>query len=196
MWFWEQRRLLLRGDGGRRDRKIEGSGFDSWRNENTLDEPPEDDGRKHCGDWVGCAVGRGVGICGISSSEQMPGEMKKSFEFIMAPEDVALEHCEINNAAGFSVEFERVDDGENSKLSLWMEIDQWRRLWHRTGHSCIEKCNMNVLTAIRERVLGWAGHVAIMDNSEICAKLRCRGLQWWRVVGGAWRERSETNGTG
>ena len=37
-----------------------------------------------------------------------------------------------------------------------------------------EKCNMNVPTAIRERVLRWAGHVARMDCSEVCAKaLRC-----------------------
>ena len=34
----------------------------------------------------------------------------------------------------------------------------------------IEKCNMNVLTVTRERVLSLAGHVARMDNSEICAK--------------------------
>ena len=38
---------------------------DSWCRENTLDKPPEDDGRKHCAGRVGCAVGRGVGICGI-----------------------------------------------------------------------------------------------------------------------------------
>ena len=43
---------------------------------------------------------------------------------------------------------------------------------------------MNVLTAVRERMLSWAGHVARMDHKEICAKaLRCRGLQWWR-----WRQ--------
>ena len=29
-----------------------------------------------------------------------------------------------------------------------MELGQWWRLWHRTGHRCIEKCNMNVLLAI------------------------------------------------
>ena len=37
------------------------------------------------------------------------------FEFIMAPEGVALEHCEIDNVAGLSLEFERVDDGESPK---------------------------------------------------------------------------------
>ena len=44
------------------------------------------------------------------------------------------------------------------KKPPWMEIDQWWRLWHRTGHRWIGKCNMNVLTAIRERVLssGWS----------------------------------------
>ena len=65
-----------------------------------------------------------------------------------------------------------------------MELDQWWRLWNRTGHRWIEKGNMNVLTAIRKRMLSWAGHVARMDHKEICAKaLRCRGLQWWR-----WRQ--------
>ena len=60
----------------------------------------------------------------------------------------------------------------------WMDMGQWCRHWLRTGHRRIEKSNMNVLTAIRERVLSWAGHVARMDYSEICAKaLGCRGLQ-------------------
>ena len=70
------------------------------------------------------------------------------------------------------------------KMPPSMEMDQWWRLWHRTGHRWIEKCNKNVLTAIRERVLRWAGHVARMHCSEVCAKaLRCWGLQWWR-----WRQ--------
>ena len=33
------------------------------------------------------------------------------------PEEAALEHCEIDNVQGFSVEFERVDDGE--KIASW-----------------------------------------------------------------------------
>ena len=75
------------------------------------------------------------------------------------------------------------------KKPPWMEMDQWWSVWHRTGHRWIEKCNMNVLTAIRERVLCWAGHVARMDYSEICAKaLRCRGLQWWRWRQLRWKE--------
>ena len=57
---------------------------------------PEDDRRKQCGGWVGCAVGKGVGICGfegvfgwkretcdctqISSSEHMLGQMEKRYE--------------------------------------------------------------------------------------------------------------------
>ena len=70
-----------------------------------------------------------------------------------------------------------------------MELDQWWRLWHRTGHRWIEKCNMNVLVAIRDRMLSWAGHVARMDYKEICAKaLRCRGLQWWRWRQLHWKE--------
>ena len=49
-------------------------------------------------------------------------------------------------------------------------MDQLWRLWHRTGHRWIEKCNMNVLTVIRERGLSWAGHVARLDYKEVCAK--------------------------
>ena len=67
-----------------------------------------------------------------------------------------------------------------------MEVDQWWRRWHTTEHCWIEKCGMNVLIAIRERVLGWAGHVARKDYSEICAKaLRCRSS-----TGKKWRETS------
>ena len=33
----------------------------------------------------------------------------------MAPEEVALEHCEIDNVAGISMELERVNDGESPK---------------------------------------------------------------------------------
>ena len=70
-----------------------------------------------------------------------------------------------------------------------MELGQWWRLWHRTGHRWIEKCSMNVLVAIRDRMLSWAGHVARMDYTEICAKaLRCRGLQWWRWRQLNWKE--------
>ena len=48
---------------------------------------------------------------------------------------------------------------------------------------------MSVLVAIRDRMLSWAGHVARMDNKEICAKaLRCRGLQWWRWRQLHWKE--------
>ena len=96
-------------DGGRSDRRIERSGTDSWCTENTLDKPPEDDGRKHCGGWVGCVVGRKVGICGdvgvsgwncatrgcaqIRSGKQMLVGMANRVEFIKAPEEAAPEHC-------------------------------------------------------------------------------------------------------
>ena len=81
-----------------------------------------------------------------SSSEQMLGEMTICAEVVMAPEETALEHPEIDNVAGFLVEFERVDDGESSKRqdfelecengmgvmrSPWMDMEQWWRLWHR-----------------------------------------------------------------
>ena len=48
---------------------------------------------------------------------------------------------------------------------------------------------MNVLAAIRERMLSWAGHEARMDYKEICAKaLRCQGLQWWRWQQLNWKD--------
>ena len=50
---------------GRSDRKIDRSGCDSWCREKTLDKLPEDGGRKFCGGWLGCVMGRGTGICGI-----------------------------------------------------------------------------------------------------------------------------------
>ena len=53
----------------------------------------------------------------------------------------------------------------------------------------LKKCNMNVVSAIRERALSWAGHVARMDYKEIGAKaLRCRGLPWWRWRQLHWKE--------
>ena len=51
----------------------------------------------------------------ISSSEQVLGEMAHRIGFIMALEEASLEHREIDNVAGFSVELERVDDGKGTK---------------------------------------------------------------------------------
>ena len=69
--------------------------------------------------------------------------VENRFGFTMAPEEVALEHCEIDNVAVFSVEFERVDGGESPQRQLfeqecenggerdrseearWLEMDQW-----------------------------------------------------------------------
>ena len=83
------------------------------------------------------------------------------------------------------------------KRPPWMELNQWWRLWHRTGHRWIEKGNMNVLTAIRERMLSWAGHVSRMDHKEFCAKaLRCRGLQWWRWRQLRWKEAEKDKWSG
>ena len=66
----------------------------------------------------------------ICSSEQVFGEMETRSEFSIAPE-----HCKIFNAAGFSVELERLDDGESPRMNganvigvkkpPWMEMDQW-----------------------------------------------------------------------
>ena len=143
-----------------------------------------------------------------SSSQQMPCKMETCVEFSMAPQIAAVEHRKNFDVAGLSMELECLDDGqgtERDKIASWsarmvanvvgvkkppgMEMGQWWRLWHRTGHRWIEKCNMNVLVAIRDRMLSWVGHVARMDYKEICAKaLRCRGLQWWRWRQINWKE--------
>ena len=47
------------------------------------------------------------------------------------------------------------------KCPPWMEVDQWCRLWHRTGNQRIGKC---------KRVLCLAGHVGRMDDLWTCAK--------------------------
>ena len=154
--------------------------------------------------------GRECKICDraqISSSQQMSSKMETCVEFSMAPQIVAAEHYEDYDVAGLPLELECMDDGQgterqNCELEIenggevvgvkrppGMESVQWWRLWHRTGHRWIEKCNMNVLVAIRDRMLSWAGHVARMDYREICAKaLRCRGLQWWRWRQLHWKE--------
>ena len=140
----------------------------------------------------------------ICSSKQVFGEVETSSEFFLAPKEVAPGHCEKPNVAVFSLEFERVDDGQGTKgqncelecekrigakKPPLLEMDQWWRLGHRTGNCWIEKFNKNYLIAIRQRALSWPGHVARMDWSETCAKaLRCRGLQWWRWRQPHWNE--------
>ena len=134
----------------------------------------------------------------ISSSQQVLGEVETGSEIFMASPNAAFEHCKKYNVAGFSFgvrAFGRRSRPKETKLpvgvakmvanvlgvkkSPWMEMDQWR-FWHRTGHRWIEKSNMNVFIAIRERMFSWAGHVDRMDCEKICAKaLRCR----WR-----WRQ--------
>ena len=211
--------VCCRNNGVRSDRKTERGWTDGWRTENTLDEFPEDDGQKHHGGRIGCGVGGNFGVCGIdgvsgwecktcdrtqnSSSQQMPCKMETCVDFAMAPQIAAVEHRKNYDVAGFPLELECLDDGQGtegqncelerelleSKKPPGMELGQWWRLWHRTGHRWIEKCNMNVLVAIRDRMLSWAGHVARMDYKEICAKaLRCRGLQWWRWRQLNWKE--------
>ena len=46
----------------------------------------------------------------ICSSKQTFGEVETCSEFFTAPKESALEHCEIDNVAGSSLELERVDD--------------------------------------------------------------------------------------
>ena len=101
-----------------------------------------------------------------------------------------------------------MDDGERSKredLELecenggkrrWCEADpldgnvpvvetpgqNWTTFDRKVQHECADSHQ-------RDRVLCWAGHVARMDDWEICAKaLRCRGLQWWQWRQLYWKE--------
>ena len=128
------------------------------------------------------------------SSQQVYGEVEASSEFFMAPQVVEADDGQgpkrqklRAGVRGWVGERHRREEGRS-----WMELSQWWRLWHRTGHRWIEKGTVNVLTAVRERMLSWAGHVARMDHKEICAKaLRCRGLQWWRWRQLHWKEVGE-----
>ena len=142
-----------------------------------------------------------------SSSQQMPCKMETCVGFSMAPQIATFEHRKNYDVAGLSMELECLDDGqgterqncelerENGGECCWSEKTAWNgdgtvvetlaQDWSRW----IEKCNMNVLVAIRDRMLSWAGHVARMDYKEICAKaLRCRGSQWWRWRQINWKE--------
>ena len=172
---------------------------------NILDKSPEDHRRMHRCGRTGCAAGGGPGICGIegvfgrkcqirdcrqnSSSQQLSGEMETRFEVLMAPKNVAPERCKNHNVAGFSLEFERVDDIQcRKRQNCELECkDGGERDWCgpvvETSRSPLDRevQNMNVLTASRERVLSLAGHFARLDYKEICVKAsRCRGLKWWR----------------
>ena len=95
--------------------------------------------------------------------------METRSEFIMAPEDVAPEHCQICNVAGFSLELETVKAHRARmvanviavKKPPWMEWTSGGDFGTGpdSGLRWIEKCNMNVLIVTRERVFCWAGHV-------------------------------------
>ena len=50
-----------------------------------------------------------------SSSQQVSGEIETRFEVLMAPKNVAPEHCKNLNVAGFSLKFERVDERQGTK---------------------------------------------------------------------------------
>ena len=101
--------VCCRSDGDRGDCKTERGRSDCWCTENTLHELPEDDGQKHQGGRTGCVAGGSIGVCGIkgvrgrtceirdckqnSSSQQVSGEMETRFDVLVAPKNVAPEHC-------------------------------------------------------------------------------------------------------
>ena len=110
------------------------------------------------------------------SSQQMSSKMETCVEFSMAPQIVAAEHHKDNVWQSFlwSSSVWTTVKAQRDKTASWsarmvanvvgvnrppgMELGQWWRLWHRTGHRWIEQCKMNVLVAIRDRMLSWAGH--------------------------------------
>ena len=57
----------------------------------------------------------------------MRGEMAKCVQFIMAPEETALENREVDNVAGVLVKLERVDDGGSSKGQDFELVREWRQ---------------------------------------------------------------------
>ena len=118
-------------DGGRGNRKTERDWSVCRYTENTLDKSPEYDRQKHCCGRTGCAMGGSLGVCGIEgvsgrecktndraqnrSGQQMSGEVETCLDFFVTSKNVALEHCKNHNVAGFSLEFERVDDDQDTK---------------------------------------------------------------------------------
>ena len=70
-----------------------------------------------------------------------------------------------------------------AKKPPWMELDQWWRLWHRTGHRWIEKCNMNVLIAIRKRALSWADQLGnVLRGRFVLSEVQNGILEVWRKM--------------
>ena len=121
-----------------------------------------------------------------SSSQQMSSEMETCVEFTMAPQIVAVEHRKNYDVAGLPLELECQNDGqgtERDKIASWSA----RMVANVVGVKRPDgsRCNMNVLVAIRDRMLSWAGHVARMDYKEICAK----ALRWkLEAVFELWKE--------
>ena len=46
---------------------------------------------------------------------KVPGEVETRVEFFMAPKNAAPERCKNHNVAGFSLELECLDDGQDTK---------------------------------------------------------------------------------
>ena len=175
-----------------------------------LDEPPEDDGRTRWVDglavqWEEVLEFVGSKVCLDGNARHVIAQrsaqaknvwrMENLFELVTAPEEVPLEHCEIDTLAGCSVEFERVDDGESSKRQNfelkcenggerdWSEAatvdgngsvvetlaQDWSPLDREMQHGCADS---------HQGTSAWLGWSRGMDYAEICAKaLGCRGLQ-------------------
>ena len=128
----------------------------------------------------------------------------------MDPEEAALEHREIDNVAGFLVEFERVDDGESSKRQDFdFECENGgRRDWYEArpldGHGSVETLAHNWTPLDREvqhefsdshhgpsTLLGWAcGLNGLFRDLQRCrvANKATEGLI--RVFVRGWRKRS------
>ena len=120
----------------------------------------------------------------ISSSKQMLGEMGDA-----SPRKTALEHREIDQCgrlfcgarAWTTVKAER-DNVIGVKRFPWMEVDQWWRLWHRTGHGW-DRGVQHEFPGSHQRaivLLGWT----CGQNGTIRRSMRklgdVEGLPWWR----------------
>ena len=202
-------------DSGRGYCKIERGRSACWCTENTLDEPPKDGRQKHCGRRIGCAgIGRIEGVFGrecrmcdctqICSSQQpvlnsswLPRMLRLNIvkrtmwhAFLWSSSVWTTVKAQRDQIASWSARM--VANVIGVKKPPWVEMDQWWRLWHRTGHRWIEKCNMNVLSAIRERALSWAWCVVHFNGGDGDSST---GKKWRRTNGLA-RTHSVSKSTG
>ena len=124
------------------------------------------------------------------------------FEFFMAPKEVAPEHCENCNVAGFSLELERMDDGKSTKRqNCELECENGgERDWNEEATvdgngPVVETLALDWLPLDREvqhersdcyqRASAQLGRSCCQNGQlgDLREDLELSGLQWWR-----WRQ--------